>query len=264
MANPYAVPPDSVYVWRGFKSTTKTYDDFAHFLGNVFVPACALLQPRVGLRAYIPTMIPQANKPASVPDQTALMFWATPQSHNLANGAIAVRIYQNLHGDAYDMTTSHTPEVPQLFVASKKMVPEQPYYLFDNPADWMRGQVRHVVGTRPANVNQGDFINNVSNWARDFQKSAPLRSDAALVVANEEYAAAWAHTPSTSINYDSALKEFSALVQPQLQISPRSTTLGAGLWNLWDGLDFTKEENRSLNLKFRRYRQTNPQPPLSL
>src|SRR6266436_6725454 len=113
--DPYSVAPNSVYVWRGFKAAGAAYADFAKFLGSVFVPACALLQPSVGLRAYLPTMVPQAGKPAAVPDQTALMFWATPQSHDLAAQAIAVRIYQNLHGDAYDMVRSKLPEVPIAF-----------------------------------------------------------------------------------------------------------------------------------------------------
>jgi hypothetical protein len=62
----YPAPPDSVYVWRGFKSPNMTYTQFAQFLGSIFVPGCALLQPPVGLRAYLPTMVPQGNKPGGL------------------------------------------------------------------------------------------------------------------------------------------------------------------------------------------------------
>lgn len=46
----YPVPPNSVYVWRGSRPATLSYDGFAAFLSTVFVPACVLLQPPIGLR----------------------------------------------------------------------------------------------------------------------------------------------------------------------------------------------------------------------
>lgn len=51
-----------------------------------------VLQPKVGLRAYLPALVPQDGKPAAVPDQTALMFWNGPTAHNDAKKAIAVRL----------------------------------------------------------------------------------------------------------------------------------------------------------------------------
>src|SRR5437870_879803 len=95
------VAADSVHVWRGFKAASTTYDNFATFLGNVFVPACSLLQPNAGLRAYVPSMTSQENKPAAVPDQTALMFWADQAAYTNAFKTPAVRAYTNLHGGAY-------------------------------------------------------------------------------------------------------------------------------------------------------------------
>ena len=128
----YPVPPDCVYVWRGFRAPNTTQDLFANFLGSTFVPACALLQPAVGLRAYVSCLVPQTTNPAAVPDQTALMFWAEPGAHDLATRSLAVRIYQNLHGGTYDMTRSHTTEVPiALPTAGGALTADQPYHLLD-------------------------------------------------------------------------------------------------------------------------------------
>ena len=179
--DPYSVAPNSVYVWRGFKEAGTSYDDFVKFLGSVFVPACALLQPSVGLHAYVPTMVPQTGKPTAVPDQTALMFWATPQSHDLAAQAIAVRIYQNLHGDAYDMVRSKLPEVPVALPTTGAMQAEQPYFLLSESADWMKGSVHHLVGGRRADLAQADFLNAVYQWASGFTKQPPQGIDAALL-----------------------------------------------------------------------------------
>ena len=255
----YPVAPGSVYVWRGFKSQTKTWEDFAAFLGSIFVPSCALLQPPVGLRAYVPTMVPQANKPAAVPDQTALMFWDTPQSHDLANGCVAVRAYQNLHGDLYDMVRSHTPEVPLALPATAKdFVAEQPYFIFPDEADWMFGKIIHVVGARPARIHPADFLAAVFNWAKQFQQQRPAGADGALVCAGNDYAVAWVYAAKPGSGFNSVLKSFAALVDVQLDISPRTTPMPAGLWNKWSGFDLTKPAYSSMNIQLDRPEKTKP------
>jgi hypothetical protein len=251
MTDPYPVLPGSVYVWRGFKSPAKSYEQFAQFLGSVFVPACALLQPQVGLRAYLPTMVPQVDKPAAVPDQTALMFWATPEAHDLANRAIAVRIYQNLHGDAYDLTKSHTPEVPQpISAAAGGMVTEQPYYLLNEAADWMLGDVHHLVGARRPDLTPADFIARVHGWAAGFHVRPPDDVDGALVCCGNDYVVAWAHTAHHGPPLGPVLDALAALTTPVLRAAPRPLHLPAGLWNDWPGLDLTRDA--CINVQFTR------------
>jgi hypothetical protein len=255
----YPVAPDSVYVWRGFKAAAMSYDQFAHFLGSVFVPACALLQPPVGLRAYLPTMVPQAGKPPAVPDQIALMFWATPQSHDLANEAIAVRIYQNLHGDAYDMARSQLPEVPlALSTARATLVPDQPYFLLDRPADWMLGGVHHVVGARRPDLDAVAFLSAAYAWAEAFHARPPDGVDAALICCGNDYAVAWVHSSHPRASLAATLDGFAALTTPVLSAAPCSVGLPAGLWDDWPGLDLTQQT--SINLQFHRPRTSRASP----
>jgi hypothetical protein len=261
--DPYSVAPNSVYVWRGFMAAGASYAKFAGFLGSVFVPACALLQPAVGLRAYLPTMVPQANKPAPVPDQTALMFWATPESHNLAAQAIAVRIYQNLHGDAYDMVRSTLPEVPVAF-ATGTMQAEQPYSLLNEPADWMKGSVHHLVGGRRADLAQADFLNAADQWASGFVKQPPQGIDAALLCCGNDYLVAWVHSAKRNADLAASLDGLAALTVPVLRAAPQALKLPAGLWESWIGLDLTKDT--CINVQFHRPSPSviAPQPPKSV
>lgn len=255
----YPVAPDSVYVWRGFMNPAKTPAAFAEFLGSIFVPACALLQPAVGLRAYFPTLIPQANKPAAIPDQTALMFWATPQSHDLANETVAVRIYQNLHGDLYDMKRSATHEKPAALPGDAgKFTADQPYFLFNEPVDWMIGTALHVVGARISSQTPDDFLASVYQWAADFQKNSPDKIDAALVCCGNDYAVAWVHTDEAAEDFSKSLDSFAALLEVQLNIIPRSVSLKEGLWNKWNGIDYTDPQNISLNIQLKRPEKTDP------
>jgi hypothetical protein len=256
----FPVPPDCVYVWRGFMAPPpQTFEKFAAFLGNVFVPACALLQPAVGLRAYIPTMVPQKGKPVAVPDQTALMFWATANSHDLANGALAVRVYQDLHGGAYDMARSDLPEVPvALPSSSNAMKAEQPYFIFDQTADWMQGKVYHVVGARPAGVNAAAFIRSVFQWANALKTNPPKNIDGALVCCGNDYVVAWAHSKQATKKSGGVLEGLLTLTTPQLNTVAQSLTIKAGLWSKWQGIDLTNAKNTSLNIQLQRPPKTNP------
>lgn len=256
----YPVPPTAVYMWRGFMAPPPyTYQQFISFLGSVFVPACALLQPPIGLRAYITTFVPQKNKPANVPDQTALMFWATPQSHDLAKSTLAERMYENLHGATYDMKRSSTPENPIALPADRKSFSvEQPYYLYANDADWMLGKSHHVVGARPNHISPDDFQSSIFQWCSTFKDKAPAGIDAALVCCGNDYAVAWVHATIPVRNFGSVLKDFASLVNVQLSIAPRSINLTAGLWNKWGGLDLTQLKNTSLNIQLNRPVKTDP------
>lgn len=249
-ATSYPVAPNSVYVWHGFKAADMSYDRFAGFLGGVFVPACALLQPAVGLRAYLPTMVPQDNKPAAVPDQTALMFWATPQSHDLATHSIAVRIYQNLHGDAYDMSRSKSGVPISISSASGRLQPEQPYFLVDQPADWMLGTVHHLVGARRLEINPGDFLTQAYQWAAILHNSPPKAIDAALICCATDYVMAWVHSAERNARLATVLDGLADLTVPALRQNPRPLRIPARLWDDWPGLDLTKDA--CLNIQLRR------------
>lgn len=249
-AKSYPVPPNTVYVWHGFKEADVSYDKFAELLGGVFVPACALLQPAVGLRAYLPTMVPQENKPAAVPDQTALMFWATPQSHDLATHSIAVRIYQQLHGNVYDMSRSKSGVPVPLINAPGQLQPEQPYYLIDQPADWMHGSVGHLVGARRLEMSPADFLTQAYQWAAIVHSNPPMAIDGALICCANDYVMAWVHSTQRNAGLATALNGLADLTVPVLHQNARTLHVTARLWDDWPGLDLTKDA--CLNIQLRR------------
>ncbi|MBV9719252.1 MAG: hypothetical protein JOZ77_08025 [Candidatus Eremiobacteraeota bacterium] len=248
---PCPVSPRAAYVWRGFKSTTMDYKDFVQFLGSVFIPACALLQPRAGLRAYLPTMIPQPNKPGGVPDQTALMFWATPCAHDEATVTLAVRVYQNLHGDAYDMTRSKTQEQPITIAGSiGALAPEQPYYLNEDDADWMLGTTLHLVGARPDNLSSQLFLTRAGSWASSLHTDRPDGVDGALIVCGNDYVAAWIHCGEEARpSAHAALSDLAASAIPVFWDVLAPLAIKAGLWDNWPGLDLSTTPALNIQLE---------------
>jgi hypothetical protein len=227
----HAVAPDSVHVWRGYKTAAKPYADFAKFLGTVFVPACALLQPKAGLSAYVPSMMPQVNKPAGVPDQTALMFWTDQAQHDKAFKTVAVRAYTNLHGDAYDTKLS-SAQFPVAFANEVKA--ETPYYLVKRDADWMVGHVYHFVGGRPQGQTPADFLAGIGKWATDYGRRPAGPIDNALLVAGNDYVAFWEHGGSTGDPYAT---DIAKLATPCIDRVAENYEPPAGLWDDWPGVD---------------------------
>jgi len=227
------VPADAVHVWRGYQAAGVDHKTFVDFLGTVFVPACALLQPKAGLSAYLPAL-PMAPDAATaqgprVPDQTALMFWTTQQTYSDAFSTPAVRAYTHLHGDAYGPPSS--AQFPTAYTG--QVLAEQPYHLMNNPADWMIGSVWHTVGARPARVNASDFLGQIGAWASAYQLAPPAGVDAALLCAGNDYVAFWQHS-AAEVGAPAGL---AALTVPYLDTAATTTQLPGGLWDKWPGLD---------------------------
>lgn len=240
---PLPVAPDSVHVWRGFRSETKTPQEFTQFLGSVFLPACSLLQPNAGLHAYIPSLPKRDGKPDSVPDQTALMFWTTPQTYHNAFKTVAVRAYTNLHGDAYREGSS--AQFPILLANTVKA--EQPYFLINQPADWMLGRVHHLVGAKPAGQSTADFLDMVYKWAADVRDNAPKGLEGALLCAGEVYVVAWLlwNLEATTADPLNALAE---QVEPWLNTNADHYVMPAGLWDEWPGISLSYPNSINIQL----------------
>lgn len=239
---PEPVSPDAVHVWRGFKAAQKSDADFAKFLGQVFVPSCALLQPNAGLQAYVPALVTQPGKPSGTPDQTALMFWRDQPTYQDAFNKVAVRAYTNLHGDAYDTKIS-SAQFPKAFALP--MVAEQPYYLIGKPADWMLGSVRHFVGARPAAQASPDFLAAVSKWAATYQGKIATGVDGALLCAGNDYVVFWEHRTSGN---GAPLDDLAKLAPPCLNKDAEIYAMPATLWQDWPGIDLTQHDCINIQL----------------
>jgi hypothetical protein len=243
-AKSHPVAADSVHVWRGFRAPGKAFADFAQFLGNVFVPACSLLQPKAGLRAYLPSLPSPVNKPAAVPDQTALMFWENQQAYTQAFLTPAVRAYTNLHGDVYGPGSAAT--FPIAFAGS--VAADQPYHLLDNPADWMLGNVRHLVGA-PSATQAQNFLQAISTWAASFRSKAPSGIDGALLCAGQGYVMYWEHWKEGETVSSSPLEALAAMVTPFLSKQAQAVAPGGGLWDVWAGWDLTQFDCMNVQLQ---------------
>lgn len=246
MTKEIPVPADAVRVWRGYKRSELSLTDFFNRLGSTFVPSGAEMESHLGLHVYIPAFPAGIEKPDTVPDETAILFWETQQTYHDAFKTLAERVYSSTHGPLF--RSQSTAGFPKFFKDTIKS--EQPYYLFDTPADWMYGVVKHLVGGRPEGENPEQFLSHVQAWATDEQVSAPEGLDGAIICAGNDYLVYWEHWMDAECAKTSSIDNLATLVVPVLLKDAVPTSLPAGLWDVWEGLTIASGD--CLNLQFKR------------
>ena len=241
---PEPVAPDSVHVWRGFKNPKKTPEEFAKFLGEVFLPTGSLLQPNAGLHAFIPSLPSYKNKPKQIPDQTALMFWTNPKTYHDGFKKVAVRAYTNLHADVYG--EGSTAEFPKFYEG--KITIEQPYYLINKKADWMLSNVIHFIAGPKEGQTQEEFEDLINTWASNVQANSIEGLEGALLCVGAGYVTIWLcwHSENTH-GVLSMLKE---QLMVYLYEESKDYNLTKGLWDDWNGIP--QQFPSSLNIQLKR------------
>lgn len=240
------VPADAVRVWRGYKRSELSLDDYYKKLGSVFVPAAVEMESPLGLHVYIPAFPAGIEKPDTVPDETAILFWETQQTYHDAFKTLAERIYASTHGPLF--CPPSTAAFPKFLKDTFKS--EQPYYLFDTPADWMYGVVKHLVGRRPEGQAPELFLSHMQAWATAEQHRAPEGLDGAIICAGNDYQVYWEHWIDAECAKTSSIDNLAELVTPVLLKDAVPISLPAGLWDVWEGLTIASGD--CLNLQFKR------------
>jgi hypothetical protein len=245
------VPPNAVRVWRGYRDHSKLQlDEFYTKLGTVFIPATVLMQIDAGLCSYTPT-VPAglSGKPDTVPDETAILFWESPETYWNGFTRLAVRTYTMTHGGVYTTDGQSRADLPVLLKGS--LTVDQPVYLFNKAADWMRGTINHLVAERPAAMDLPTFQTAVATVLTNIQKQALL--DGAIACVGNNYLVYWelrpvatgTQTPPSGIP---SLKD--ALTGWSQVFTPAPTFIPVGLWDEWAGMDV--RAGSGFNMQFTR------------
>jgi hypothetical protein len=184
---PYPVPVNAVQVWTGYRNPGLTSAEFLRHLGETFIPAAALMQPPIGLRAYLPGVFSAEDLPAGVPEETALLFWDSQSACSTSQSTLAERVYALAHSEVYDMSASGA-SFPVALISP--LVVGQPYYLLDQPVDWMTGQAFQLLIDLPGGAT-AELLSNLASWAQGVAGSPPAGLGGAYLLAGSSYLAWW-------------------------------------------------------------------------
>lgn len=247
--------PDAVRVWRGFKATSMTLEQFYNKLGTVFVPATVKFQIDAGLHSYTPA-VPAGltGKPDYVPDETAILFWKSQQTYWNGFTRLSVRTYTLTHGGVY--ITTGTPlsraDFPILFAGANTLNVDAPVFLFDKEADWMNGTIHHLIAERPRDVDIATFKNNVASALANIQ-GLSNSLDAAIACIGDEYLVYWELGPLAPGTGSpiSGIPLLQGILTGWSQVlNPAPTYLPMGIYDEWAGMDV--RAGSSFNMQFKR------------
>jgi hypothetical protein len=243
---PYPVPPDAVHIWTGYRNTDLTSAQFLQYLGATFVPAATLMQPSIGLRGYLPGIFSSDTLPAGVPEETALLFWDSQAAYTASFNTLAERVYTLTHYEVYDMAAS-SAAFPVALVSPPQV--GTPYYLIDQPADWMTGQAFQLLEPLAGGATP-ELLASVGSWAQGVAADPPAGLAGAYLLVGSSYLAWWElwaadATPSP------ALRDYlSTLGQPLANGPSLPAALTAALDTVWPGI--TVQAGDLYNMQFNR------------
>lgn len=252
-ARSYPVAPDAVRVWRGYPAADLTLAPFLELLGATFIPGCSLMQPPLGLWAYLPGVPAQPNLPAGVPWETALLCWADPAVYGNVSGTVGGRAYTLTHLGVYNLAKGFSSS--QFAVAFPgTLALETPVYLFDAPVDWMLGSARHLVAGFTAGAMPRGFLAALATWAQGVASAPPPGLDGAFLCVGANYVAWWEHW-AQAVPGTSPTATLPAGLTNYLWQAAAPTRMAAKLDQTWAGLTLTG--NQFLNVHFKRLRPAN-------
>lgn len=238
-------PADAVRVWRGFRAAGLAKPDFLSSLGRIFIPVTVQMQSGFGLNAYLPSILPQ-DKPDLIPDEIALVFYATQQHYRDATNCVGGRAYSRLHDTVFSNQTSRSG-FPRLLGTT--LAPDMPYHLFSDPADWQSGVCKVFVGMRRTATDWRDQMKSMLAWL-DVQRTREGRPDGAVVAASHDYVVYWEHWASAAEAASSQIAALDDLYERVMSNEAQPVAMNSTLWTPSDGI--AVKFDASYNLGFER------------
>ena len=183
---PYPVPANAVHIWRGYRLDPQKNSpaSFLQNLGETFIPSATIMQPAIGLRAYLPGAFSSDTLPAGVPEETALLFWDSQTAYSATSATLSGRVYTNTHWRTYDMTLSSSAFPLSL---ANPLVINEPYMVLENAVDWMTGNACQLVVSLPAPPD----LAALATMAQGVASNPPSGLQGAYILAGDNYILWW-------------------------------------------------------------------------
>lgn len=196
MANPIQTPvgTDGVRVFAGYRLPLLSRDDFFRELGQTFMPGTPGMLTQLGLAAYLPTVL-DLDPTLSLPDEIALIVYASRDVYTTARSTVQGRMYTHSHAGVFEMARSRGQwagpvDRPDQLTGTDRWS----WYAFDCRIDWQQGSTRIVFLTgNPSGGNLQESLQAATRNGRQALIEAGV--DQAYFLAATNYAAIWLHGP---------------------------------------------------------------------
>jgi hypothetical protein len=185
------VPANAVRVWCGRRNNGLQQDQFLKRFGDMLMPLTVEMQHSDGAHAHLRAVLP-ADRPATVPDEIALVFYKSQEAYENAMRALpGGRWYRDFHAQVFNLDTSDSG-FPNLLQGVFEL--NKPWHLFTNRVDWKTGVVQIYVGVRKDSISVEIYRAAIEVAARSRQEVYES-VDGAVLFAAEDYLIYWQHSP---------------------------------------------------------------------
>lgn len=189
LASSTCVPPNAARVWSGFRLEHLSADRFRDTLADTFIPSTVRFAAPLGLNSYLLAVLPD-DKPENVPDEVALVYYESQDVYDASRQTLGGRVYAKLHGIAFAWPASWS-DFPTLL--QDGVGEATPYYLFPDPTDWQQGVTRLLVGTRPADQEDGAFRRALYEFVDGLRDTRPPGLNNVVFSVKEGCLVFWEH-----------------------------------------------------------------------
>jgi hypothetical protein len=155
------VSAESARVWRGYASVER--DEFERTLADTFIPVTVQMMEPLGLRAYLPALLP---KHETLPDEIALVFYKSQAAYTATRNTPIARVYGPLHKTIFRMSADggapkSVSSFPSRWQAGSALEPGVPKFVFGNALDWQEEGAAVFAGR----YENEAFLRLITAWA---------------------------------------------------------------------------------------------------
>jgi quinol monooxygenase YgiN len=249
--------------WRGFKKPDISREAFVQALIDDFMPATVQTHGQEGLMSYM-VILPPASAPWNIPDEIALVAYASEDIYKTITTTPHGRAYQIKHGDIF--TPKDNPATGALIIpgqsrGSRSLVPrpfaeispeefrrEAAYDVLSQPVDWQTGHSMFFMGLRKPSLRPDFFWDALYRHIQNVRTAFPAQGlKGYLVLADPNYEIAL-------LNWESREAMEKALNSPAGQALEKEALgfVDPLLWQQFRAFDGTLQTGDCVNYLFSR------------
>ncbi len=239
------VSPSSVRVWRGYRADPISADKFREKLGDVFIPGTVQIMGKMGLTAYLPSLLPESS--LNIPNEIAIVFYKTKETYYKTFDATAGRLYGLLHQSIFSKSQSKSG-FPILLEDAIEF--DQAYFLIDKNIDWYHGDTTVYVGTRNESQDIESYKDDVLEVLKTVQNSPDGQRDGVITCVNQDYVVYWEHWHNKNGQNKDTINQLSKVTRAIVNKPSTNVIVSADFTAPYEGIALKGED--SLNILFKR------------
>jgi hypothetical protein len=183
-------------VWQGFKRPELSESKFQATLPSFMNTTIRIYTDHRALNEYLVGVTPR-KKPAFVPDEFALVALDSEEHYKEIRATSEGKAYGESHWTLFDARRSKSASLIRYFQENPESLRSNTAYdMTGTPHDWSQGHTTFFLGLKKNGISSEEFLIRLKKHIELVAKElAPLGLHGYVIIANEQYEAAYMNWP---------------------------------------------------------------------